>query len=386
MISKIYTEYILRIISLLSLILILISCGIDGDTDTDNIIYEELDEIEFKLQLEIGNDNDFFFGQIRDLIIVSNGTILVSDWDKTTIEQFQPDGTHTATVATAGRGPGELSSFFMLQKGAGDTLIVRQMGMHQQIDYFSNDTDSEIYSYVRSIVKREQADRFVIVIGALPDTTYLARTSWITEPWQSAGSNYERYGQTPISIVDNTENILQDSLHVLKGPKSITYFRNGAIFPVGVPPFLSHDRLRFIDDGRYAIARPDSMVIHFFNANHLLDKSLELNVKNRPIEKEDIQYKLRDIPPEHHSSLEEHVPSYKPAFLNIWVTKSHILLHTNSKENGKEFVVLTLDGDPEGRFYLTEFDEVKHFTGNHLYTIHKSPTGHTVRKYSLGIL
>jgi len=61
-------------------------------------------------------------------------------------------------------------------------------------------------------------------------------------------------------------------------------------------------------------------------------------------------------------------------------------LYTDRSDKGTEMLLLNMKGDPLGKFYLSENDELKQFTGNYLYTIQRSPTGHTIRKYSLGIL
>lgn len=112
-------------------------------------------------------------------------------------------------------------------------------------------------------------------------------------------------------------------------------------------------------------------------------------MKAHPVTKEDLDFAFQnerlagDV--RIRRRLESYVSDLKPPFLNVWVSENQILLHTDREESGKEMVVLNRDGEAIGKFYLSEFDEVRHFNDNTIYTIHRDPLEHTIRVYHVNI-
>ncbi len=134
------------------------------------------------------------------------------------------------------------------------------------------------------------------------------------------------------------------------------------------------------------IARPDSSGLFIYNADHEVDRHISLNVKERSVKKSDLNYHLRNEDREAFRRLKTHVSDYKPPFLNIWVSKNYLLLHTDSNEAGKEMVLLTMEEGPVGKFYLSEFDEVEVFDNKKIYTIYKNPgKGHSIKIYNINL-
>src|SRR5699024_7275359 len=114
-------------IVLLSLVgLLLVGCN-HNSKNNKLLADRELQKLKIERIKQLGGD-DILFGRLRDLVILSDSVIVVSDLGKTTIEQFNLQGEHRATVANKGRGPGELPSFFNLIRTNNDTLIVRHGG------------------------------------------------------------------------------------------------------------------------------------------------------------------------------------------------------------------------------------------------------------------
>ena len=361
--------------------------GCSKNTDSiDWIDYEELKEIKIELDIQISESSDFLPGSLRDLIVFSDGSMVVSDWGSNSIEQFDSMGNHMATVAERGRGPGELSNFFLLFDGGSDTLIVRHRGMNQQIDLFTRNSENNIFTHSSSMVIEEFSDRHVTLLEKRSASEYYALAPHVTRSFNEASMEYPNYAFSPVVIADEFERVLQDSLHLLKIPNPVAKFDQGSMFVIGMPPYQSHDRFRLLNNGSYMIAWPDSSAIHVYDKTDKLEDVINLHIKPRQVKEIEIEYYLRDIPVEYQNDLSERIPKYKPPFLNFWVSNNHILLYTDRSDKGTEMVLLNMKGDPIGKFYLSENDELKQFTGNYLYTIQRSPTGHTIQKYSLGIL
>lgn len=274
--------------------------GCQSKTDNGKLIdYDKLNKVEIKLAIEIGESKEYVLGELGDLILASDRTMLVSDWGKTTIEQFSAEGEHLRRIAKDGRGPGELPSFFLLYKGRNDTLIVWHGGMSYRVDYFSKGTDN-IYRFVKSGVRKNFKNRFVTIIGVRSDTGYYAKTRWKYNVLQKRIDNHPDFYWSPIVIVDDFDNILQDSLQMLKTPTPLVeQFATGEMMYLGVPPYQYQDHFRLMEDGRYIIARPDSSALYIYNRDHKLDQQIPLQVKERPVENVDLDYMFELINADH---------------------------------------------------------------------------------------
>jgi hypothetical protein len=366
---------------------ILLISGCNALAQKDNVIsYSKISRINVEIVKKIGEDGDHLLGRLEDLVHMKDGTILVSDLGKTTVEQFSNGGDEINTIAKQGKGPGELSSFFRLFRGSNETLIIRQRGGSQRIDYFKKGKDN-LYKYINSWAPQQFKNRFVTFIGVRSSTEYYASAPWDSQNIQQLITNQSNYILTPIVIVDKFENILEDSLHLLKKPMPmIELSGNSGINVLGMPPYQSRDRFRIMEEGRYLIARPDSSALYFYTNDNKLDKKIHLNIKERPVEEADLDYhfKLINADGEVRRIMEERVPKIKPIFLNIWVSQQHIWLHTDTSEDGKEIVVLTLEGKPVGKFTLPPVDEIEYCREEGIYVLHKDPkTGHSIRIYDV---
>jgi hypothetical protein len=349
------------------------------------IDYQNVDKIEFVMLKEVSESENYIPGQLTDLFIASDGTLLVSDFSSTTIEQFNREGDHISTIAREGNGPGELPFFFSLADGGNDTLIV-QDNSSTKLDFFGREPGG-IYSYVRSSITEPGRNYHPISIaGAHGESTFYAIRD-LTE----VSLDLPIYRMNELIIIDGLQEVQYESVHTLKTANTLfadprefsTHVTFGGLTPVGMPPYRYEDRFIVLQNGRYLIARPDSSTIYFYNQNLECTNQIALNVKPRIVQKHDLDYKLRGHTRRARSKLEEQVPSLKPPFLNIWVTNNHILLHTDSTHQGEEMIVLTMEGEAVGRFYLSEFDDVRYFIDDRIYTLYHDPFGHTIRIYQI---
>lgn len=373
---------------LIGLVLFLLAgCRNKNAADALFIDYELLNKLEVELIEEITESPNYISGQLRDLILMDDGTLLVSDLGTVTIEQFSPEGEHIGTVAKEGRGPGELSSFFLLFESAKNSLVVLHHGATRQIDYFDREPGTKSYKFIKSKILERIQDRYLTLIGPISDSTFIAKVenTLYLQRQINVSTDYTDYIETPYAIVDEFETIIIDSLHMLRTPNLVLEHVEGAIIG-GMPPYQYEDRLKIINDRRYVIARPDSSALYIYNDNHELKEYIYLPVKPRKVTKEDIENYFRDREGVLRSRKEKRIPEFKPPFLDIWVSNDHVLLHTDNNKAGKEMVVLTMEGKPVGRFYLSEHDDIRYFREDRIYTLHKDPNvGHSIRVYQVNI-
>ncbi|MCC5906905.1 MAG: hypothetical protein JJU13_11895 [Balneolaceae bacterium] len=351
--------------------------------------YSDVKKIDAEVIIEIAESENFIPGHLRDLILIPGGTLLVSDWGNNTIEQFSEQGKHMGTVAKGGRGPGEITSFVQLFKGPGDSLMVRHRGMFSQVDFFARNKNDDIYRYEKTKMFEGPGERYIHMIGQISDNKFLATARHNTPSLQLQTEGVENYDFVPVAAVDPGENIFRDSLYILKVPNPETDFEERFMNVIGMPPYQHQDRLRIMPDGQFLIGRPDSSMLYIYNYNNHYrpERKVPVQAKRRPVEKEDLDYKFRDRNRDARSRLEARVPKYKPPILDFWVSESQILLHTDTNESGKEMLILSMEGDPSGRFSLSEFDDIRYFKGNRIYTLHIDPdSGHSIRIYQVELL
>lgn len=344
---------------------------------------EDLEKIEVTLDIEIGSEDKYIFGRIRDIIVQPDSTMIVSDLGKKTIVQFNAIGKFVGTVAKQGMGPGEVSTFFNLHDGGEDTLFVQHRGMRQHIDLFVRKHGDVLFTYRSSIKFSEFTNRVVSIIGKRGISEYYANATQSSQNLEQSALSFP-YGKSMIVIVDSSKNILQDSLHVLKSPNSLSHYSQNSMFVIGMPPYQSRDRFRLFNNNRYIIARPDSGKIYIYNRDHTIEDTIDIKMRERPVKISDLEYHLQFFSKRYHNEVKDRIPDFKPPFLNVWVSEDKILLHIDSTVHGKSMILLAMNGEPIGRFTLTEYDKVNAFMGNRIYTIHKDQEkGDRIRVYRI---
>ncbi len=353
------------------------ACTADND-DTGFIDYAELNIIDVELDLEIGESEQFIPGRLKDLVVFPDGTMLVSDQSRVAIEHFTAEGEYVGNVAREGGGPGELPASFSIMGFGLDTLLVIHQGGRK--DYYVRGKDG-LFAHTRGVIT-EPGQRQFSVAGRRSGSEYFAITP---DPGFTSNltSDYEEYYNEFLVITDEQGHILRDSLHMFKTPSPYIQVTkmDGAIRSIDIfsnPPFpyRSQDRFLVMKDGYYMIARVDSSAFFIYNSKNELEQSIHLNVTPRPVERSDLEM--------YEQSFRQLAPDVKPPFLNVWLSKEKIMLHTDSDEEDKEFVLLNFEGEILGKFLLPDIDEIQHISDKRIYTIHKDPdAGDSIRIYRL---
>lgn len=355
---------------------ILSACS-SGSNETHPIDYATLDTLQTEVALEIGESEDYLPGQLTDLL-VQGGNIIAADRASTTIEQFDAEGNHVATIAREGNGPGEVGPYFLLRNGGGDTLMVYQ---DAQRDYFIPNSQG-VYRFLRSYKNSEDLKRPVRVMGPHSDSTYYA-IALNSYNFIEARKNENKYESRLLVVVDRAGIIVQDSVHLLKFPLNYAVERGNSVTLYSIP-YRAEDQFVVLNNGGYLIARPDSNAIYFYNSGHERERVVSLNVASRPITSRDLDYRLGDMDRPVRNEIEGQMDEAKPPYLNMWASENHIWLHTDTGEDGKEIAVLDFGGNAVGKFMLPEEDAVQQIKGNTIYTIHESPErGDLIRKYEV---
>lgn len=347
----------------------------NGAKEKKPIDYSNLDTLNTGLIKEIGKGK--ILGSLENLVVNSKGTLLVFAESKMSIEQFSADGTYIGTVAHQGKGPGEIpdiSAMFM----ANDTLVV-QLYPSRILSLYKENHDS-LYTFAKSVVPA--SDEKPIDVRAYAGYNEFWGT--VVKNFKTKSENNPRYWQNVLVIVNEKQEILQDSVNLLKKPNPGAFFSKTGM-PLGYLGFPQADAFEVLNDSLYMIARSEYGTLLSFNNKNEKVKTIELNVKPRPVTKEDIAVSLKDLPSAWKKSVEKHIPAYKPAFVNMWITNNYIWLYTGEVNKKEQFVVFTRKGKALGEFLLPLEANVQQIRNKKVYTIYNSKKGDRIRIYKIDL-
>ena len=369
-----------------TLILIVVCLKIFGSSEerAKNSKINDSSNLELSLVSEIGGKDGFLFGRISNAIVSANGTVIAADWKKLSLEQFDKNGRHIGTIASNGRGPGEIQSFFYIFLVDENSVIVSHDGAIDLINYYKRN-ENGVFTYSNSWLPKKNKKYFVDIVQAITKSKYYAfikqKKLPIDEDYKKAQFTYKI-----LSVVDKEKELISNELHELKEPNSIVDFEGGSMKYIGMPPFQSQDRFRYIDNGQYVIGRPDSSKLFFYDDNHNLFKTVYLQLDRERVTKEDIEYffKSNSYSTENRSRIESRIPLFKPSFLNFWITKNKIYLNTDINEKGKEITMMNMKGEFIGIFFISKFDRIQEIKNDTIYTVYQHPNrGYRIRLYGI---
>lgn len=368
--------------------MLFVACSNSSSSNTtESVDIENIDVIQNEIALQITDSEELLFANLRQLIVLEDGGMLLSDSQQMTIEQFDKDGNHVGNVATGGSGPGELPRGFLLTHNRKDTLLVRQIGKTTRIDLFTRQAPSGLLKYVSS--KNVQPDqRPFIFVAPHQSHGYYARFDSQLPNIQSLKSDPAEYRPTYIAYIDAHEKVLEDTLHELKRAFQILEISedNSSINVISPPPYRYEDRFRSIRGSQqYLIARADSAALYIYNNDHTLNRSIQLRFNTRPITDADLDFIFDEIT-NNREKKEPLIDDKKPPFINAWASESFIWLQTDISEKGKELVILDMDGNVQGKTYVHYFDSIQHIEDDKIYVLNKDPeAAHSVRIYSISL-
>lgn len=340
--------------------------------------YDKLPNLSLELILEIGETDEFLPGNLNDMMVTSQGQMLVSDYSRTSIEQISPAGEYLGSVATQGGGPGELTQWFRMSNKGSDTLMVQhQSGMFA----FYGPGPNGKYEFKRSILSEVTGDRRLYIVGPRSENEYYGTIGQIIRDVETFAKSPETHSSTEYVVTDSKMNIVQDSIFFLNTARSHIHMI-GSGFTVFSLPYRVSDVMRVNDDGSYIVANPYTGVITFHDNNFAIQKQVELNVKERLVSNQELARVLENIREDARQDVMPKIATVKPIFLDLWATENHLFLHTDNLEDGREIVVLDGDGGAVGRFIIDNIDIIKHFNDNLVYVLSKDPDhGDMIRVY-----
>lgn len=359
----------MRIFLPVTFLIFILFCSCNSQQDDNSAIdYSSLDELSSEIVMEIGESEDYLPGHIRDVEVTPEGMILVADTDHNTIEQFNSEGEHVGTVAQEGRGPGEVAKAYNLHLLNEDTLIARHRSGKK--DYFAP-TDGEVFKHVNTAVNEEQTQRLSVLEAVSNNKLYAIKENH--QPVNEQLDDPQTTIKEAFVVIHKNEKVIEDSIHVLKRGGNFAFEMEGGGFIQSDFPFQINELAVPLDNGNYLITRSDSSTFYIYDEDHSLVDEVPAKIKERPITDEDLDYLSEERPDEIMNVIDEHRPDHKPPYTDIYASKNYLWLQTNETKDGKEIVVLDFDGEPIGKFSITEHESIAHVEDEKAYIINRNP-------------
>lgn len=373
-------KYIFRLFLLSILTLYSVGCQ-TGEESVPLQSYSELPELHVDLVNEFGEGDNYYPAMPSELLLLDDGSLVLSDHGSTTIEHFSSDGEHLGTIAREGQGPGELNPYFFMYQFSGSVFAARQQ-MSNRIDLFIQENSGEI-SYSHSV----QPDRNAFVWGDLlpfGDAEIMAveERDWFDEDSQVDPS--DEYHQAGVDILDFDLNLLQGTVHEIQHPNPwVQRSETGGVSIFRIP-FRHRDRILPRSDGYYWIARSSAQQFELYNPDHELENRFSIHAEPRAVGEEDLELRLGNIPGERRTQIESRVPSNKPAFSDAWADRESILLQVDRNQDERIYVLLDSNGTFSGRFALPSSVWIRHFADDRIIAFKRdSEVGPTIRVYQV---
>lgn len=366
---------------------LLANCTGTPHKDDRVLDYGALTELDIEIIVDIEESEHYLPGRLHDLVVTDDGSLIVSDWGSRSMVQFRHDGGFKKILAEQGQGPGEIKNFFSLIDAKRDTLVVKFFGVPRQLDFYIQEKNGAGFTYNYSLIVDADNNRIIDPIVTAPGYGYFAKFRSLN---QNSGRELFRpplYQSETIGVINNTAEIIIDTVHVLQSPSTIYIEASGgAVTPIGTPPYLNPDQIKYMADGFYLIAKPEDGLIQVFDQLHNIHNEIILEVKERPVMETDLEFHLERIPEQFRAELINRAPDLKPAFTDVWGTHDYFLLQADLGEKGNKMVLLDKSGEAIGKFYLSRYDEVQHFADQRIYTLHKDQeSGHSIRVYEVNM-
>lgn len=345
-----FRKYVILLIAFL-----IVQCGTNDRHETSQN-FEELPVIEFQTLHLIGEDENYIPGMLSKIFRLADGSWVVSDHGSTTIEHFSADGEHLSTVAIQGEGPGEVRPFFFFHQFS-DSIVVARQQMSNRLDYYKLNHQGELRP---TRTKSMEQGAFVwsdLLSKPAGELIAIEQKNWLSE-----NLNYDadlEYYHAAVITLDFDLNVIMDSVTTLNLPNPRIYRSPQGGVSVFSVPFRSQDQILPLNNGFYWVARGTDQRFELYNYEHHLIDSFDLNIEPRPLESEDIEFRLGRIQGERRSDLKSRIPATKPLFFNAWADADHILLQTDDSEDGREYVLVDHSGNLTGRFILPNSKRVQ---------------------------
>ena len=331
--------------------------------------YEGIPLVELEKEFSISESEEYIPAWIDGMFVTDSGDLLVSERGQKSIHQFDTLGNYIAQVARSGRGPGELSrnanphfNGKILIMSNNNGMLTEYQPNERGLYEYSTDYTFRLPGRLRGIHSIEDFSAFYVSVDS-------ARIPFGTVP--------PEFTTDLIHLVRVEGDSLQVEEEVLSLKIHSSYVEisdDGNAMRYNSLPYRYSDYLIPLPGKRFMVQRPSKSAIQVYDENLDLEHELKLNVKARLITEADMEYHFPEVSGTELRDRRELIMDVKPPFTQVLLdNKNRFWLQTDETESGKEYVILSYEGDPIGRTMLPSESQIHDIHNNKLYIVNREP-------------
>lgn len=294
-------------LSLSTLFATLLFAGCGGSQESSDLGDWTLDAASLTLteEMKTSGTENYFFGDIGDLAVTSDGRLIVTDTDAQHLKVLRSDGTLIDSVGRAGQGPGEFQSVGSVQVGPSDSLYVGD----SQANRLSVFAPGSPYEFDRILSSNESgASRFLVL-----DNRYVGRVGGGFNP------NSDERPPPHVWRLMDSNGTLQDTLLTARRRNMKMGKVNGGL-AVGMVPYTRQTFVTSGADGRIYHAWTDSLHIEATTLNGHSEVVASIPTKPVPISSAERDTALAKFEGSGlRSKMSSAMPDTKPALIGMLV-------------------------------------------------------------------
>lgn len=303
---------------------ICIVCGCN--LEDDNISYKrgkifantewKLSEqsLSLKQDLLAGDDEKYFFGEINDVAVRSDGRMYVVDGEGSTIRVLALNGSLYDSIGSMGTGPGEFRNPSKAYFVRGDSLYVTHGGLATRLSAFGpNHEFAYKISFSSSVAPAQSTPDEAIPVPGDSEFFVVANPF----PWPSKDTS-ELEGTVRRMSREGTTS---DTLFTFPGVDKVSKKKADGGFKFYKTPWTQGSYLAQGPEGNLHLVRNDSLTVRTYDAEGTLRGVVEIPFERVPITESDRErvFSSRNYPAEAEAYVREHMPSTKPVFQHFLV-------------------------------------------------------------------
>lgn len=329
------------------------------------LIYSEIPLLTVQKEFSIGESEEYLPTNITQVLVGNTNQILVLQSPDKSIHQFDSNGNYLSQIARQGKGPGELSQYAY---GYYDGEILLMSNNNSLITEFSPNEDG-IYEYSKDYSQRMNG----MVRGFRTEGE--SRAIFV-----SVDSSRAPFGTVPpefttefIHIMNITEDSVEreEKVLTLKTHSSYVEIQDGGnSMSYSGLPYRYSDGFSLLSENKVMVQRPLQSSIEVYDEKFDQIYHLQLNVEERAFTEEDLEYHFPNLNSDERRKRRSFIMDIKPPFLSVrFDNQNRFWLQTHETTAGREYIILSYDGEPLGRFYIPKESSVYNIKNGKIYTV-----------------
>lgn len=329
--------------------------------------YEGISLIELEKEFSITESENYIPAWIDGMFVTDNGDILVSERAEKAIHQFDSLGNYIAQVARSGGGPGELSR--NANPHFNGKILVMSNNNGMLTEYRPN--DESIYEYYT-----DHTFRLPGVLRGIHSTddfsAFYVSVDSVQIPFRTIPPEFTTDFIHLVQVEGDSLLVEEEVLSLKNHSSYVEISDDGNAMQYSSLPYRYSDYLISLSGKRFIVQRPSSSTIQIYDENLDLDHELKLNVKERMVTEADMEYHFPEVSRAERRDRRELIRDEKPPFTRVLLdNKNRFWLQTDETEKGKEYVVLSYEGDPLGRVILPSESQLHEVYNDKLYLVNR---------------